>query len=196
MSNVKYLNERETRELFQKISGSANRHAVRNRAIFQTAKYCALRAGEIGMLRIGDYDMEKHQLFCTREKGSYNNTIRIIDPDVSGALDAYYQERILNQTDNSALFLSNRNTPISRHQLHKLMKEFCEGIHIPKDKQHFHVLKHTRAVELAELGVDLKNIQWWLGHKNISNTLIYLQFTTRQQEALYKYLEEKQKEKK
>ena len=51
-------------------------------------------------------------------------------------------------------------------------------------------------MELAELGVDLKNIQWWLGHKNISNTLIYLQFTTRQQDALYRFLEESRKREK
>ena len=57
-----------------------------------------------------------------------------------------------------------------------------------KSKWHFHTLKHTRAVDLAEKGLDLKEIQYWLGHKEISNTQIYFQFTSVQYNALYRKL--------
>ena len=33
------------------------------------------------------------------------------------------------------------------------------------EKRHIHVLKHTRAIDLAELDLDLDDVQFWLGHK-------------------------------
>lgn len=87
------------------------------------------------------------------------------------------------------MFISQKGLPISRKTLDKLMKKYCEMAKIKdKDKWHFHTLKHTRAVNLAESGLDLKEIQYWLGHKEISNTQIYFQFTSSQYETLYKKL--------
>ena len=67
-----------------------------------------------------------------------------------------------------------------------IMKRYCTEAGISPDKAHFHVLKHTRAVALADLGLDTKEVQYWIGHKSIKNTEIYLQFTSKQQETLYK----------
>lgn len=39
--------------------------------------------------------------------------------------------------------------------------------------------------------MDIKELQWWLGHKAVSNTEIYFQFATKQQEKMYKKLSEK-----
>lgn len=186
---IKFLTESETCELFGQIGKDTGPNAVRNLAIFTVAKYCALRVSEIGMLLIRDYDPMRGQIYCRREKGSLNNTIRIIDRDVRSALDAYYQERIRIAADSPHLFLSSRKLPISRQQLHVLMKKYCMDTSIDPAKRHFHALKHTRAVELAEMGVNAQDVQWWLGHKRIDNTLIYMQFTTKQQERLYEFLE-------
>lgn len=60
-----------------------------------------------------------------------------------------------------------------------------------KSKHHFHALKHTTAFHLAECDMDIKELQWWLGHKSVSNTEIYFQFTTKQQERMYAKLEGK-----
>lgn len=190
---IKFLTENETWELFGQIRKDTGRNAVRNLAIFAVAKYCALRVSEIGMIRIRDYDPVRGQLYCRREKGSLNNTIRIIDGDVRDAINAYYQERIQLAADSPFLFLSSRKSPISRQQLHVLMKKYCRATSIDPSKRHFHALKHTRAVELAELGVNAQDVQWWLGHKRIDNTLIYMQFTTKQQERLYEFLEKNER---
>ena len=53
---TKYLTPHETQELFKVIQEDDSRHAVRNRAIFHIGKYCALRASEIGLIHISDYD--------------------------------------------------------------------------------------------------------------------------------------------
>lgn len=190
MNNLNYLLPSETEELFDTIKKDRSKNARRNMSIFQIAKYCGLRASEIGLIKIRDYDPQRQQIYCRRLKHSQSNMMRIIDPDVLNAMDCYYTERMLDKrSECQALFLSNKGNPVSRKQLDVLMKKYSSDTSIPEEKRHFHVLKHTRAVELADVGVNVQDIQWWLGHKRIDNTLIYMQFTTKQQENLYRYLE-------
>jgi site-specific recombinase XerD len=71
------------------------------------------------------------------------------------------------------LFPSRRNLPISRKRLDALIKQYGAQAGLPKDKRHFHVLKHTCATHLLETGDDLRFVQDWLGYSNIQNTVIY-----------------------
>lgn len=186
---IKYLTRKEVRTLYQQIEQDSSRHALRNLAIFRIAKYCALRASEIGLLYESDYDADKKEIYCRRVKGSKNNKIRILDQDVAATLDAYLDVKNEIYPESEYLFPSQKGSPISRQMLHCLISRYCSGTDIARDKRHMHTLKHTRAVELGERQLDIKEMQWWLGHTNIENTLVYAQFTTCQQLALYqKYL--------
>lgn len=190
---IKYLRSDEVYELFDVISLDHSRHAIRNKAIFSIAKYCALRVSEITFMEFSAYDPYRQQIYCRRGKGSNNNTIRIIDSEVIDAMQNYLHIRPHLYPDSKYLFPSQKGSPISRKQLDFIMKKYCRTTSITEDKHHFHVLKHTRAVELGNSGADIKDIQWWLGHKNIDNTMIYMQYTTNQQEALYQKLKEAQR---
>lgn len=189
-STIKYLYVHEKNALFRAIEKDPSIHRIRNMAIFQTAEYAALRASEIGMIRITDLNLTnvagKEQIYFKRLKHSNNNTLRILDPNLLHILKTYLNYRECCGIDSDYLFPSQKGNPISRKTLDDLMKRYCRLANIPKEKAHFHVLKHTRAVELAELGLDTKEVQYWTGHKNIANTEIYLQFTTTQQETLYR----------
>jgi hypothetical protein len=44
---------------------------------------------------------------------------------------------------------------------------------LPKDKRHFHCLKHSLGVSLVEANVNLAVIKQALGHKSIASTAIY-----------------------
>lgn len=186
-SEIKYLYEQEIAELYAQLDMDTSKYAARNRAIFYIAKYCGLRASEIGLLKIQDFHICSREIYCRRLKGSQNNTIRIIDPKVINILEEYLSF-LSAFCISDFLFPSQFNRPISRKTLDYLMKHYCSGTSIPADKQHFHVLKHTRAIELANRGIRMEDIQWWLGHQSIKNTQIYAQFTTAQQEALYRKL--------
>ena len=70
------------------------------------------------------------------------------------------------------------------------MKKYCSDARIEdKSKWHFHSLKHSCGVHLAESGLDIKEVNFWLAHKIIENTMVYFRFTTKQQEAMYAKLE-------
>lgn len=184
-SNIKFFTQDELNRLFKAINKSDDKYRTRNEAIFKIAYYCALRSSEVGLIGTDDVNLMRNEIYCRRLKGSLNNTLEIIDTDILRTLKRYIRE--FHPED--ILFPSRNNKPISRKTLDLLMKKYCAAANI-KDtsKHHFHTLKHSRAVHLAELGLDLKELQNWLGHKEISNTMIYFQFTTSQQQEMYRKL--------
>lgn len=188
-NKIKYLTQQEMKSLFNAIISLGSIHTVRDLAIFRVAYRCGLRVSEIALIRLEDYNTSKGKLYCKRLKGSCNNTIRL-DSNTKNVLDKYIRE-ITISSNSEVLFKSQKNRPISRQTLDYLMKKYCSYTNInDKSKYHFHSLKHTTAVHLAESDMDIKELQWWLGHKSVSNTEIYFQFTTKQQEKMYSKLEE------
>lgn len=185
MSTIKFLKQEEKGRLFGSLDTDERRHAVRNRAILYLAEYCGLRATEVCLLKMDDYDTLQSSIYCTRLKKGNDNTIRIIDPRVQAAINDYLNIRDTQYKESEYLFVSQKGTALSRKSLDKIMKYHCMRADIPASKQHFHVLRHTRAIELAEYGFDTKDIQWWLGHKRIGTTTIYMKYTTRQQDSMY-----------
>lgn len=186
-NKIKYFTRRELTSLFKAIEKSERKHSIRDLAIFRIAYYCGLRASEIGLIKYQNYNKAAAEIYCVRLKGSWNNTIRL-NKDTKKALDKYIKE-YGDFKDDDILFQSQEKKPISRKTLDVLMKKYCENAKIQdRSKHHFHTLKHSCGVHLAESGLDIKEVNFWLAHKNINNTMVYFQFTTRQQEQLYKKL--------
>ena len=187
-NRIKYLTQQEATRLFNAIEYSEGIHTIRDLAIFRVAYRCGLRASEISLLKLEDYNMIKGELYCKRLKGSSNNTIRL-DTKTKQILDKYITENNIISEGN-IIFKSQKDNPISRQTLDYLMKKYCSLAMIDdRKKHHFHALKHTTAVHLAESDMDIKELQWWLGHKAVTNTEIYFQFTTKQQEKMYEKLD-------
>lgn len=187
-SNIKYLTSDEFNQLIDAIEKHdySSRFRLRNIAIFLVAKYCALRASEVGMIKISDIDLKNKTITCKRLKGSFSNKLLIVDDKVFKYLSEYYVERTKSKFDNPFFFLSKSGKPINRRTLHNLIKFYASFTDINPDKAHFHVLKHTRAMELIEVyRIELRSVQWWLGHKSINNTMIYLNFSVKAQRELY-----------
>lgn len=163
---IEFLTESELKKLFAVIAKEGTK---RDRALFLTGYRHGLRASEIGLLQVSDIDFEKMRLNIRRLKGSYFG-VNTLQPDEVRVLKAYLKTR---DSESPFLFLSKRGLPISRQMLDVLIKSYGEKAEIPKDKRHFHVLKHSIATHLLDAGADIKFVQDWLGHANIQNTEIY-----------------------
>ncbi len=188
MQDIKYFTQEELKKIFRCIERTEkeNRYWLRDLCIFRVAYRCGLRASEVGLIKKSDYNRQIGEIYCRRLKGSLNNTIRL-DRETIRFFNAYIKEYNIGPLDT--LFKSRENKPISRQMLDILIKKYCAAARIHnKSKWHFHSLKHSIAVHLAESGLDIKEVQYYIGHKNVNNTLIYFQFTTSQQEEMYKKL--------
>jgi type 1 fimbriae regulatory protein FimB/type 1 fimbriae regulatory protein FimE len=146
----------------------------RDRAIFLVGYRHGLRASEMGLLRTSDLDLKGLRLMVHRLKGSHSGE-HPLQPDEVRVLKAYLRARAAK---SPVLFPSRRHTPISRRTLDWLMKRYGERAGVPRDKRHFHCLKHSIATHMLSAGGDLVFVQDWLGHRNIENTRIYTYLTS------------------
>lgn len=183
-TKVKYLTEKEFNKLIKTIEKTEDKYWLRDKLMFLLSFECGLRASEVGNLKKEDFNIIANEMYCRRLKGSVNNTIRLTK-STANVLKKYLRE---NPNDSDYIFISREKNKITNFTLNKICKKYFKLAKLPMDKAHFHTIKHTAGVYLAEQGLDIKEVQYMLGHKKIDNTLIYFQFTSKQQEELYKKL--------
>jgi len=174
-----FLQHEELEALFHAIK------STRDRAIFELAYRHGLRASEVGRLMVRDYNQRTERLMIHRLKGS-NSGEHALNRVDRKLLKAWLKIR---GNAPGPIFLSSHHSPISRQMLDVLMKEYGAAAGIPPKLRHFHILKHTCATHLLELGERVEDVQDWIGHANIQNTMLYAHITNRQRDAMASRLE-------
>ena len=179
MERIKFLTVDEWRRLFSAMESR------RDRALFLIAYRHGLRVSEVGLLHRADFDEKQHRLSVHRLKGSLPGVHKMQADEVK-ALKEYLRERKRQAEKNGVddtnplLFPDRYGNAISRFALDWLMRRnYGAKADLPADKRHFHVLKHSIAVHLLDAGADLRFVQDWLGHADISNTVIYATLTSK-----------------
>jgi integrase len=179
-SAITFLSQGELQSLFAAIDASARgaratRLSVRDRAIFSVAYRRGLRASEVGMLQMRDFtpatiNERTGRLYVRRLKDSDSKLYQMTKPEYKD-LRAWLR---LRGEHEGPIFSSGHRQPISRQRLDALMKRYGKAAGIPRELRHFHTLKHSCGVHLLLAGLGVDQVQDWLGHRNIQNTMIYL----------------------
>lgn len=146
---------------------------MRDRAIFELAYACGLRAGEIVRLDVGSIDFDAEQV---RVEGKGGKTRMV--PVGEAALRALgrYLERARHALaagdGETALFLSKSGRRLSTGDVRRRLRTWERQAAIQGGISP-HVLRHSFATHLLEGGADLRAIQELLGHASLSTTQIY-----------------------
>ena len=166
LDTIKFLSVEEINRLLDSIT------SIRDKTIFTIAYYHGLRASEVGLLKEKDYNNEAKQIALPRKKkGRFK--VHDLSEDQVKLLNKWMKVRG-KHGDNTPLFPSRQGRPISRGMLDVLMKKYGRLINLPKDKCHFHVLRHSCAVHMVQISnMNLLWIRDWLGHKAYKSTLVY-----------------------
>jgi tyrosine recombinase XerC len=146
---------------------------VRDRALFEIAYACGLRAEEIVNLDLDGPDFESEALRVTG-KGSKTRIVPMGEP-AQRALERYLETArpalVTNRAEH-ALFLSRRGRRLSpsdvRRRLERWVREAAVAGRVSP-----HTLRHSFATHLLEGGADLRSIQELLGHASVSTTQVY-----------------------
>src|SRR6267154_4894889 len=169
---IKYLSKQDIDKLLQYVKP----HSIRDYTILLIAYNHGLRASEVGLIKLSDYKQVEKRLYVTRVKGGISNSYLVSDEGAK-ALKLWI---LIRGNTLGPLFVSRRTiiseeteSGISRKQLDNIFKDYSRKIGVDKDKQHFHVLRHSIAVEMVDRGIPLVQIKDWLGHRNINSTIVY-----------------------
>jgi site-specific recombinase XerD len=172
------LSAREAARLLDAIPASAGGSALelRDRAMFELAYACGLRAQEIVSLRAGDVDYDAQQL-RVEGKGRKTRFVPVGDHAVA-AIDMYLKHgrsRLVEQAHGpatDALFLSRTGRALGTSDVRRRLRTWTARTGVGEGASP-HALRHSFATHLLDGGTDLRSIQELLGHASVSSTQIY-----------------------
>ncbi len=163
LNKNKYLLDDEHERLL-KILKSFEHKDFRNTALIWTALQTGSRAQEILNLTKDDLNPQEQSIFIRGLKGSNDRELPL------ASWHYLKLAKLANQDPDGKIF------PISYNRLYQIW-----DLYRPTHKS-FHSLRHTFAVRLYKRTKDIRLVQVALGHRNITNTMIYAEYVYSQEE--------------
>ena len=192
------LSAREAAQLLDGIPASGPLE-IRDRALFELAYSCGLRAEELVSLKTTDVDHDSEQL-RVEGKGRKTRLLPVGEPAMAAV--ALYLERARPALTAPTEGLRPRrplplkDRPAARHERHQ--KEAanvgstggCSRRRRPAGGGPAggcspHALRHSFATHLLDGGADLRSIQELLGHASVSSTQIYTRVESARLKSAY-----------
>ena len=180
------LSAREAKDLLDAIPAS-DPLELRDRAIFELAYSCGLRAEELVFLSLDDVDHDGEQL-RVEGKGRKTRFVPVGEPAMA-AVRAYLERGRAKLVEQAApvavssggaarpvavdaLFLSKTGRALGTGDVRRRLRMWTTRIGVGQGASP-HALRHSFATHLLDGGADLRSIQELLGHASVSSTQIY-----------------------
>jgi site-specific recombinase XerD len=163
---------------------------LRDRALFELAYACGLRAEELVDLDVGSIDFEDEQV---RVEGKGGKTRFVPAGEHALGAVARWLERgrpglagtASAPRDDGPLFLSKSGRRLSTSDVRRRLRTWARHA-ATQGAVHPHALRHSFATHLLEGGADLRAIQELLGHSSISTTQVYTRVESARLRAAYR----------
>jgi site-specific recombinase XerD len=163
---VRGLRDEFERRVAQAEGFRPRRQVLLDRAAFYLLWQSGLRKGEVEELRLEDLDLPEKRLIVRKSKALKDRVVFMTDTTVR-ALREYLTMRGPGPTEHVFLY---RNQPLSKDLVSAHLKAAGECVGV---KVYPHRLRHTAATQLLNAGCRVTSIQKFLGHKELSTTMIY-----------------------
>ncbi len=178
-----YLSESEMKLFLD--AARKGRHGARDHVMMLLTFRHGLRVSELVDVRVKDLDLNSARLYVRRIKGSLS-TEQPLAGDELRAIKTWQRVRAeLAAATSPYLFLSERATRFTRQAIRYLVGETARRANLGFEVNP-HMLRHSCGYHLANKGHDTRLIQDWLGHRNISNTVIYTRTAAARFEGLWR----------
>ncbi len=149
--------------------------SVKHRAVIMTAYGAGLRVSEVCALQVDDIDSQRMTIRVRHGKG---NKARYV-PLPERCLFVLRRYWVVERPKGPWLFPGNQaGCPVSAASVRYHLGVAAQKTGLTK-RVTPHVLRHTFATHLLELGTDVRVIQMLLGHRSIKSTVRYTHLTSR-----------------
>jgi integrase len=160
-----YLTPAEVERLI-KTARKRGRYGSRDALAILMGYRHGLRVSELCALRWSQIDFTTARLTVHRAKGSTGST----HPILGDELRELRKIQRYQPAGSQFIFMGERG-PVSVAWFQRMIKRVGAECGLPL--VHGHMLRHSTGFSLADKGRDLREIQDFLGHKSIGNTVIY-----------------------
>jgi len=145
---------------------------LKHRIVLGLLYGCGLRRFEILNIKLVDIDLDRRMLHIREGKGRKDRYVPLGD-NLSRGLSTYIKAEhpyvwLINGKDNKGQL-----GKFSQSGVQWIIKTASKAAGIQKHVTS-HVLRHTYATHLLEMGLDIMTLKDLLGHSDIRTTLIYL----------------------
>jgi integrase len=187
--DIRFLDPDEVRAL----SGAAidGPYRATDRALYLTAAMTGLREGELIALRWRDIDWpasrirvrQNHVLGAFDTPKSRRSTRSVPMADIVGGELELLFKASRQQHDNDLVFPDPMTgTPLNKAAILRRFRRALAAAGL--DTTHvFHDLRHTFGTRMAAVGVPLRTLQEWMGHRDIQTTQRYADYAPSAHEA-------------
>jgi integrase/recombinase XerC/integrase/recombinase XerD len=158
---------------------------VRDRALFELAYACGLRAEELVNLDRGSIDFDAEEV-RVEGKGGKTRIVPVGEAAVRALTRYVERARPTLEAERSepALFISKSGRRLSTSDVRRRLRVWSRRAAL-QGGVHPHALRHSFATHLLDGGADLRAIQELLGHSSISTTQIYTRVESARLKSAY-----------
>lgn len=167
------LNEKEM-EIVLAQADVTTFEGLRDRAIMETFYSTGIRRAELIKLLRCDIDRPRGAVSIRAGKGLKDRFTPIGERAITW-VDRYLHEvrpYFVIEPDPENLFLEHTGQPLDRDRLSRRMMNYIKDADVGKSGG-CHLFRHTAATLMMEHGADIRMIQAFLGHSDLSTTQIY-----------------------
>ncbi len=159
----------------------------KHRAIFTLLYGAGLRVSEALAITVKDIDSVRMVLHIHEPKNRFDRSVPLPAPTLA-ALRTYWKE-CRPQSRDGYLFPGEGTSPtMTREAALLALRKAAKSAGIAK-RVYPHLLRHTYATHMMEIGTDLRTIQILLGHRSIRSTERYTHLTEARRQTLRSPLE-------
>lgn len=174
---IKYLNEEEKKRLLSTLVD--RKSAARSYMMYHLMLNTGLRLSETISLNVGD--VQGKRLLSIPGKGGRIRDIPLNKTTRERILEFLSWKGVKGESlePNTPLFLSRNHKRISKRAVQRDLKKWIrlsgiEGNYSP------HALRHTVGTELLNKTKNIRLVQEFLGHRDVSTTMVYTHVTKEQ----------------
>jgi len=159
--------------------GTGDTFAARDRAILELLYSTGMRVSELVSCNMASLDFA-NGMVMVKGKGNRQRIIPFGTQAVK-SLRAYFVDRedLLRKRlqqgkkfDRDSLFLNSRGTRLTARSVERMISDYGRKAGLDKPVTP-HVLRHSFATHLLEMGADMRSVQELLGHASLSTTQKY-----------------------
>lgn len=150
------------------------RYGIRDRAIFEMFFATGVRSSELAGVLITDLDLDEKLLTVHKGKGGHERRVPFGDGTKHWLLRYLREERykLEKLSSGDALFLCNSGEPYKGHQFSAIVHKCMGRLGINK-RGASKLFRHSAATLMLKGGADIRYVQEFLGHADISTTQRY-----------------------